>query len=176
MAPAPSDTGILARYTVDAPAWEAFVRTVRAHPHVSQRALSDASAAGRTVVVTRDALQVGRERVELAHFRVHGVNEHGAWLQLVEVDTDNRALPLPLPSDDAALAAWLVEHFRTMAARNAAAYEEMSRQAEAERRRPTLSNRMLWFVERHFIVLVLVFFFVLLPALALLAARFLEPA
>jgi hypothetical protein len=175
MARPPTDATVLARYTLDPPAWDAFVRAVRAHPHRSRLDLRDASEAGRTVVVANDAIQVGPERIDLAHFHVHRVVDQGAWLQLVELDPDYLPCPLPLPPGDAALAARLVEHFGAIAAQHTLESVLRAQRAEAERREPTLANRLLWFVERHFVACLLVLFFVVLPLGAVLVARIFGP-
>jgi hypothetical protein len=166
----PTAATVLARWTLDAPAWDAFVRAVRAHPHRSRLDLDDVSEAGRTVVVANDAIQVGRERVDLAHFHIHRVVEHGTWLQLVELDPDTLPCPLPLPAGDVALGLQMVDHFRAIAAQHTLESALLAAQAQAERSEPTLPNRILWFVERHFIACLLVFFFVVLPLGAVLAA------
>lgn len=165
-----TDATVLARYTLDTRAWDAFVRAARAHPQGRRLDLREATEAGRTIVVADDAIHIGRERVDLAHFHVHGVVDHGAWLHLVELDPDTLPCPLPLPPGDAVLAARLVEHFGAMAAQHTLQSALLARQAELERNRPTLPNRLLWFVERHFIACLLVFFFVVLPLGAVLAA------
>jgi hypothetical protein len=170
MARPPTGTDVLARYTLDLPAWDAFVHAARAHPHGCRLELRDASDAGRTVVVAADALHVGRERVDLAHFHVHRVHDQGTWLQLVELDPEYLPCPLPLPAGDTALAARLVEHFGAIAAQHTLDSALLAQQAEADRREPTPSNRLLWFVERHFVACLLVLFFVVLPLGAVLAA------
>jgi hypothetical protein len=164
----PDDTSVLARWTLDAVAWVAFVRAAR--PHGSRLQLRDASEAGRTVVVANDAIQVGSERVDLAQFHIHRVVENGTWLQLIELDPDYLPCPLPLPPGDVDLGLRMVEHFRAIAAQHTLESALRSAQAEAERNEPTLSNRILWFVERHFIACLLVFFFVVLPLGSILAA------
>jgi hypothetical protein len=167
----PADALILARWTVSPDAWDAFVRAAHRHPSCRKLKLRDASDAGRTVVVGGDALHVGSERVDLTHFHVHQVVERDGWLELVELDPDALACPLPLPTDDAALAAWVRDHFRAIAGRHALEWARVSAQAAIEASRPTLSNRLLWFVERHFIACLLVFFFVVLPLGSILVAR-----
>jgi hypothetical protein len=163
------DDAILARWTLDEAAWDAFVLAVDANRPGSRLELRDATVAGRTVVVASDAIHVGRERIDLAHFHVHRVVEHGGWLQLLELDPDYLPCPLPLPTGDARLAAWALGHFRAIAARNAREWEQLSRQAEVERNRPTFANGVRRFAERHFIAWLLVFFFVVLPLGAVLA-------
>ena len=169
---APTDTGILARYTLDAAAWDAFVRAVRAHPQGHRLDLREATEAARTIVVSRDAIQVGGKRFDLAHYHVHDVVDHGTWLELRELDPDYLPCPLPLPPGDTALAASLLDHFGAIAARHTLQSSLLAQQAELERNLPTLSNRLLWFVERHFIACLLVFFLVVLPLGSLLVARF----
>jgi hypothetical protein len=168
--PAP-DIALLARYTLDPPSWNAFVRAARAHPHGCRLELRDASDAGRTVVVAGDAIHVGAERVDLRHFHVHRIVDQGTWLQLVELDPDAPPCPLPLPPGDTALAATLVEHFGDIAAHHSLESTLLAQAAEAEQREPTPSNRVLWFVERHFIACLLVLFLVVLPIGAVLLAR-----
>jgi hypothetical protein len=117
---------------------------------------------------------VGRERIDLASFHVHVVVDHGTWLELRDADSDYYARPLPLPGD-ALLAALVREHLLALAAANTAESDLRMAEYEAERRRPTASNRVLWFVERHFIACLLATFFVVLPLVALLAAWLFGP-
>ena len=166
----PTDTATLARYTLDPAAWDAVTRAVRAHLQRSHRVLRDASDAGRTIVIAGDAIHIGPETLDLAHFHMHRVVDWGTWLQLDELDPDTVSFPLPLPPGDTALAARLVEHFGAIAAQHTLDSALLAQQAEAERRMPTLPNRLLWFVERHFIACLLVLFFVVLPLGAVLAA------
>ena len=84
-------------------------------------------------------------------------------------------MPIPLPADDAALATRVLADLHAHVGQARRQAEERTRRYEEERMRPTPSNRMLWFVERHFIVVLLLLFFVLLPAFALLAAWFAGP-
>lgn len=165
-----TDNSILFRWTLDAPAWDAFVRAVRTHPQGRRLKLGDASEAGRTMVVANDVLHVGNERADLAHFHVHRVVEHDSWLQLDELDPDYLPCPLPLPTDDAELSARLVEHFRQIAAHHTLQSALLAEQAALEASRPTRSNRLRWFVERHFVACLLVFFFVVLPLGSVLVA------
>jgi hypothetical protein len=171
----PEDAPVLARWTVDPAAWRAFVHAVRTHAQHPRAApshfeLADAATeAERTVIVAGDAIHVGTQRVDLDRAFVTELVEHPDWLQFGAADGDFESwmYPVPVPPREAA---HVLGHLRARVAVHAAELARITREAEEERRRPTPSNRLLWFVERHFIVLLLVLFFVVLPGIAVLVA------
>jgi hypothetical protein len=68
-------------------------------------------------------------------------------------------VPVPVAVQARAEAARIADHFT-------ARLREERRIEEEKRARPTFSNRLLKFVEDHFILALLLFFFVLIPGVA----------
>jgi hypothetical protein len=162
---------ILAEWTLDAGAWRAFLDQLhaRAQQPGYARAIAgfadDASEAERTVTAASDSILVGKARFDLNRWWPERVVEHAAWIEFFSdpQDEPTRVFLVPFPPGKATQAAQVAAHFRAL-------MDERDRRVHEELTRPTPSNRLLWFVERHFIALLLVFFFVLLPLGAVLVA------
>ena len=150
-------------WMVDRATWREFVDAVRTYeqqPRASRCALdlsAEPPAIGLEVVVQENQVQVGERRFSLIGFEGLRVTLQPAWLEF-EDEYGNYFYPVPVPRHARADAARIATRFtETMAA--------AVREAEEERARPTLNNRLLTWVEQHFILVLLLFFFVLLPAI-----------
>src|SRR5688572_8142447 len=101
----PSDAEVLARWTHDAPAWRRFVLALRdcSRPGFIDRAKGldeDAPDAGRTVVVTRDAVFLGDERFDFGHYYYPRLAQGAHWLELDdESENAHLGVPIPMPTD-----------------------------------------------------------------------------
>ncbi|MBA3560693.1 MAG: hypothetical protein H0W30_19105 [Gemmatimonadaceae bacterium] len=167
------DEKLLAEWSVDESTWREFIRAIQHYAEQPGGASLGVSfpkefpPAGVTVAVREDALFVGRDAFDMRLWIGMQVTLREHWLEfLPEPDERPHAIfPVPVPSRMRADAALVAGHFTAVAA-------ECSRIAAEQRARPTFSNRLLTLVERHFIVAVLLFFFVLLPVLVGVVAAF----
>jgi hypothetical protein len=156
---------VLAYWTVDAATWRQFVSTVRRYqqlPAVDHCALQlrdEVPAGGVEVLVTEHAVSVGAEKFDFLYADSLAVTLRESWLEFGSdpSDTDRYIFPVPIDDRSRAEAARVADHFTHQMA-------ERSRLAMEARARPTLSNRLLNFVEGHFVLATLLFFFVLIPA------------
>lgn len=159
---------ILARWVVDAEALHNFVRETRLRSKrgafVPEDLLKEcekhATGAGLEVVVREDALFVG-EWGSPNWF--DDVQVHETWMRFI--GDEGYQIPVPLAAGARAEA----ERIATLySARYSRARAKEQRRFNEERARPTWNNRLLNFVEIHFVWLVLGFFFVLIPLFVLL--------
>jgi hypothetical protein len=161
--PRPIETA-LAFWVVDAATWRAFVRAVRTSaeqtgvPHNTHKLRDELPADGLEVVIREDSVHVGRERFEFIYLHM-GVTLREGWLEFDASlgDGDSCIFPVPVPAQARSEAARIADYFTQRSA-------EQYRREKEERARPTLSNRLLNFVEGHFVLSMFIFFFVLLPA------------
>jgi len=117
------------------------------------------------VVVRHDAIFVGDECLSLQFSECEDPHLRDEWLEFT-CDKDYTApyfFPIPVPATARANAVWVVTHFRQ-------ALAERARQLAEAHDAPTFSNRLRKFVEAHFILVLLLFFFVVLPGAAVLFA------
>ncbi len=159
---------LLARWVVDGAALRDFVRETRLrskwYTHVPADLLKEcerhAGGAGLEVVIREDAVFVG-EWGSPDSFDAVRVQE--TWMEFL--GEEGYQVPVPLAPGARAEAERVAAVYTARYARDRA---EAQRQFEEERARPTWNNRLLNFVEAHFVWLLLVFFFVLIPLFALL--------
>ncbi len=162
------DETILARWMVDAAALHNFVRETRLRSKrfsfVPEDLLKEcekhAACAGLEVVVREDAVFVGEWGSANCFYEVQA---HETWMRFV--GDEGYHIPVPLAPGARAEAERIAAIY---SARYSQARAEEQRQFNEERARPTWNNRLLNFVEAHFVWLVLGFFFVLIPLFVLL--------
>ena len=164
---------ILTRWTVDEATWRKFQADVHRYlkqpraPACVLKSLDRSAPHGLEVIVRDDAVFVGDERLSLQFSECEDPHLREEWLEFA-CDKDYTAphfFPIPVPANARANAVWVVNHFRR------ALGERARLMAEADEA-PTASNRLRRFVEAHFILVLLVFFFALLPGAAVLVAYF----
>ena len=134
----------------------------RAHVHASL-SLHQPAPDALEVVVREDAVFVGHERLSLQFSECEEPHLGEEWLEFA-CDNDYTALhffPIPVPAGARANAVWAVDHFRRAVA-------EPARLLAAAHAASTTPNRLRKLVEAHFILFVLLLFFVLLPGVVLL--------
>ena len=162
---------ILTRWTVDDATWREFAANVHRSlklpraPACVLKSLNQPPPTRLEVVVRNDAIFVGDECLSLQFSECEDPYLREHWLEFA-CDRDYTApyfFPIPVPAAARPHAAWVVDHFRRALA------ERARLMAEADNA-PTLSNRVRKWVEAHFIMVVLLFFFVLLPGAAVIAA------
>ncbi len=161
------DETILARWVVDADALREFARESRLRSKRSfvpvellKECDKHSAGAGIEVVLREDAFFVGEWSSPNAFSQVH---VHETWMQFI--GDEGYQIPVPLARGARAEAERIAAHYETLYTRER---EEAIRRFAEERARPTWNNRLLNFVEAHFIWLLLGFFFVLIPLLVLL--------
>jgi hypothetical protein len=162
------DETILARWVVDAAALRNFVRETRLRSNWYSSVPKDllkecekhATGAGLEVVVREDAVFVG-EWGSPNWF--YAVQVHETWMQFM--GDEGYHVPVPLHPGARAEAEQVAVIYSAL---DEQARVEAQRQFNEERARPTWNNRLLNFVESHFVWLVLGFFFVLIPLFLLL--------
>lgn len=169
---------VLASWSVDAPTWRAFVRAVGAYatqpgpraPSFFKFDEQPPSPAGAEVVIRDDALFVGTHAADIPWPPT--VTLRPDWLEFYFAPSDGGWFIVPAPVSLAARteAARVAEHFGRREAEALRRNAEAQRAAAEERARPTLRNRLLNVVEGHFILILLAFFFILLPAVVGLIA------
>ena len=159
----------MARWTVPPEEVREFTARVRAAsaslpfpPRDLLRACDKSPPTGLEVVCREDGIWVGGWSVLFLYNGPVRVRLEGEGL-VVEVDGGSYELPIPVARSARAEAARVVAEYARMA-------EEETRLAIAERNAPTWQNRLLTVVERHFALVTLGFFFVLVPALVMLLA------
>ena len=162
---------VLTRWTVDEATWREFAANVHRYidepraPTCLLRSLDQPTPRQLEVVVRDDAIFVGDESLSLQFSECEEPHLRDEWLEF-RCDNDYTApqfFPIPVPAAARANAAWVVTHFRR-------ALAERARQLAEAQDAPTFSNRLRKFVEAHFIVVLLVLFFVVLPGAAVLVA------
>ncbi len=159
---------ILARWVVDAAALQSFAQETRLRSKRSSFVLEDllmecekhATGAGLEVVVREDAVFVGQWGSPNWFYEVQVEETSMRFL-----GDEGYHIPVPLAPGARAEAERIAGIY---AARYAQARAAEQRHFEEERARPTRNNRLLHFVEAHFVWLVLGFFFGLLPLFVLL--------
>ena len=162
---------ILTRWTVDEVTWRDFAANVRRYiaspsaPACVLKSLNQPAPHALEVVVRDDAIFVGDEWLSLQFSECEDPHLREEWLEFA-CDKDYTAphfFPIPVPATARANAVWVVNHFRQ-------ALAERARQLAEADAAPRFSNRLRKFVEAHFIVVLLVFFFIVLPGAAVLFA------
>ncbi len=159
---------ILARWFVDAAALHSFVRETRLRSKrfsfVPEDLLKEcekhATGAGLEVVVREDAVFVGEWGSPNWFYEVQ---VHETFMRFT--GDEGYHIPVPLAPGARAEAERIAAIY---AARYSRALAEEQRQFNEGRARPTWNNRLLNFVEAHFVWLGLGFFFVLIPFIVLL--------
>jgi len=149
----------IASWTIPAATWAAFVAQVEAEaaepgaPGLSLRR-RHASAGDVEVALFEDAAWVGEDELALVYLDEWEVALRQDRLAFADrLDAPAWIFPVPLPdAESAALARRWLDH--------QAAENERERLARAA---PTWRNRLLDWVEGHFVLAMLLFFFVLLP-------------
>jgi len=169
----PNET-ILASWLVDATTWRNFVRSVRAHdqqPGYIARSywkFKDESPgpADVEVVIRDDAFFVGSYSLGIAYAPTT-VTFRPEWLEFQYDQSEGPSfiVPVPVPPAARAQAARMAEYFTQKSQDAAQKNAESARKAAEERARPTLSNRLLNALEGHFILCMLLFFFVQIPGI-----------
>lgn len=162
------DETILARWWVDAAGLHHFVREKRLRSQlfsfVPEELLKEcekqASGAGLEVVVREDAVFVGEWGVPNWFY---GVQVYETWMQFM--GDDGYHIPVPLAPGARAEAERVAGIYSSL---DSQARAEAQRQFDEERAKPTWNNRILIFVEVHFVWFLLGFFFILIPLIVLL--------
>jgi hypothetical protein len=124
----------------------------------------DAPESARRISITDDEARVGKRRFEPVYADHFGVDIESHWLALLhDVDHPRSVFVVPFGADQRALAEQGAERlYRTV--------EGHARERAAARARPVWHNRLLDWVEAHFVLAMLLFFFVLLPGGSVLVA------
>jgi len=173
----PKIENVLAYWTVDAATWREFAATVRRYQqlpgvdHCALKLRDDVPASSVEVVVREESVSVGKERFDFIYAESLSVTLRESWLEFGSDPFDTQAYIFPVPIDarSQAEAARIADHFTHQIA-------ERFRIAAEERAKPTLSNRLLNFVEGHFALAMFLVFFVLIPGVVgiihLLTLRF----
>lgn len=154
----------LAYWRVDAATWHRFVvalRQFQQQPGATHCALElkdRVPADGVEVLVGEHTVSVGGTEFDFLYADSLQVTLREGWLEFGSDPSDTQSYFFPVPVDERSRseAARVADHFTRQIA-------ERSQQAAEERGRPTLSNRLLNFVEGHFALAMFLFFFVLLP-------------
>ncbi|MBK6779954.1 MAG: hypothetical protein IPJ95_01060 [Gemmatimonadetes bacterium] len=160
------DEVILGRWTVDPAALREFTTRVRTHfgdspfpPHDLLKACDKAARSGLEVVCRDDAVLVGPWCLAFLYNGVSEVRLEEHWLHF-EMEGGQYFLPVPVGPGNRAEAARMVEVYARQQAEETRRYRE-------ERDAPTLNNRLLTFVETHWVWAALGFFFVVIPLVVL---------
>ena len=162
---------VLTRWPVDQTTWYEFAADVRRYiaapraPACVLKSLDQPPPRALEVVIRDDAVFVGDEWLALEFSECDEPHLRDGWLEFA-CDKDYTAphfFPIPVPAHARANAAWVVNHFRQALA------ERARRLAQADAA-PTFSNRLRKWVEAHFIMVVLLFFFVVIPGAAVIFA------
>lgn len=162
---------ILARWFVDAAGLRDFLREMKLlskRSHASKALLKEceehSAAAGVEVVIRDDALFVGEWGAPnvFSYIRVHET-----WMEFT--GDEGYEIPVPLARGARSEAEWVAARYEMIDTR---AREESNRRFAEERARPTWNNRVLNFVEGHFVWVLLGFFFVLIPLVVLVLGFF----
>lgn len=161
------DEIILARWVVGADELRDFTREARLRSkrsYVPTELLKEcdrcSASAGVEVVFREDAFFVGEWVSPNAFSEVH---VHETWMQFI--GDEGYQIPVPLARGARAEAERIAVRYEALYTR---AQEEAIRRFTEERARPTWNNRLLNFVEAHFIWVLLGFFFVLIPLVVLM--------
>jgi hypothetical protein len=172
MAKRHKDEIILASWYVDAVTWRTFARAVRAHDaQAGQEPRSclkfkeePPTMSGAEVVVRDDAVFIGPHAMTTGYLSEATLRDE--WLEILLEPSDGGPCIVPVPVSAAARpeAARVTEHLLRIAAEHAQKATEAARRDAEARALPTVNNRALNIVERHFVLILLGFFFVLLPA------------
>lgn len=167
-----ADEVILASWYVDAATWRAFVLAVRAHdaqPGYIPRSCikfkeEPPTMSGAEVVVREDAVFIGPLSETTSY--LSSATLHELWLEILLEPSDGGhfIVPVPVPAGARAEAVRATEHLSRLAAESARLTAESAREYAEQRARPTLNNKALNIVERHFALATLGFFFVVVPA------------
>lgn len=163
-----TDEVILGRWSVGPEALRLFTAKVRARfgksiysPRPMLEACDAAARDGLEVVCRDDAVFVGTWVLAFDYNGVSGVRLEDDWL-LFEMEGGEYDIPVPVGANGRAEAARMADEYMRMGA------EEVRRYREA-RAAPTLNNRLLDIAEKHFVWVILGFFFLLIPAVVFLA-------
>jgi hypothetical protein len=166
------DEVILGSWFVDAATWRKFVRAVRAYDARAERGPRSAvkfkeeppSIAGAEVVIRDDAVFVGPHAMTTGYLTEATLRDQ--WLEILLDPSEGGPCIVPVSVSAGARpeAARVAEHLSRLAAEHARKAAEEARQNAEARAAPTLSNRALNVIEGHFVLFMLGFFFVLLPA------------
>jgi hypothetical protein len=160
---------VLTRWTVDAATWRQFAANVHRYidapraPACVLKSRDQPAPQRLEIIVREDAVFVGDECLSLQFSECEDPHLRDEWLEF-SCDNDHTAphfFPIPVPANARTNAVWVVNHFRQ------ALMDRARRLAEADDA-PTFSNRLRKAVEAHFILVLLLFFFVLLPGAAVL--------
>ena len=162
---------ILTRWTVDEATWREFAADVHRYleqpraPACVLKSLDQPPPDQLEVVVRDDAIFVGDECLNLQFSECEDPHLREHWLEFA-CDRDYTAphfFPIPVPPAAKPNAVWVVNHFRRRL------MERARLMTEADNA-PTISNRLRKWVEAHFIMVVLLFFFAVLPGAAVIMA------
>lgn len=162
---------VLTRWTVDEATWREFAANVHRYlaapraPKCVLKSLDQPAPQWLEVVVREDAIFVGDECLSLQFSECDEPHLRDGWLEFA-CDRDYTApyfFPVPVPANARANAAWVVNHFRQ-------ALSQRARQLAEAQDAPTFSNRLRKLVEAHFVLVLLLLFFVVLPGAAVLIA------
>ena len=155
--------GVLARWTVDAETWrglaEERARLERGTRQSSPATRQESPPSGIEVVVCEDAVYIGRDEWS-PMFAAVGIRAtlQGSWLILEwATDESDSLVRVPVAPTAHADAERVARHFNS-------AYEARVKEAVEARAKDTSANRLLTWIEGHFVLFVLLFFFVLIPA------------
>ena len=162
---------ILTRWTVDEATWREFAGNVHRYleqpraPACVLKNLDRPAPHSLEVVVREDVIFVGEEWLSTEFSECQDPLLREEWLEF-SCDNDHSTphfFPIPVPPAAKPHAAWVVNHFRRRL------MERARIMAEADDA-PTTSNRLRKWVEAHFIMVLLLFFFVVLPGAATIVA------
>jgi hypothetical protein len=167
------DEIVLATWLVDAVTWRSFVRALREHDARAERGPRSAmkfkdeeprSSAGVEVVVREHAVFIGPHAETTSYLSSATLRE--LWIEILLEPSDGGwfIVAVPVPTVARAEAARVVEHLSRIVAENERLNAQAAREYAEARALPTLNNRALNIVERHFALVALGFFFVVLPA------------
>jgi hypothetical protein len=168
----PKET-ILVQWTIDESLWRVFLkikenrdRDDEPHPpYVTFTPPKEFPASGIDVVIRDDAVFVGKKCVHEYVYEggYHNMGVREAILGIYRSsDGGGYVYLLPIAHHALADATLVVERF--------AAEDKEAARIQAEKdAMPTLRNRLLWWVQKHFILTVLLIFFVIIPLIALCA-------
>ena len=168
MAKRHSGETILVQWTIGESLWRDFLREKEERYRERRHCLTFTPpdpfpVSGIEVVIRDDAIFVGGECVREYVYDggYHGFSVNESILEMyLSSDTTTYVYLLPITRGALADAKRVVE-------RLTAEDSEQARIRAAERARPTLRNRLLWWIEAHFVLAMFAFFFGLLPLFVL---------
>ena len=152
-------------WTVDADAWREALEAHAALGLPARHPLQlDAPESDRCVRITDDEARVGRHRFEPIYAEHFGTSVQSHWLDLFyDAHYPGSAFVVPFAPHQRALAEQGAERLHRTLADNA-------RERAEARARPVWHNHLLDWVEAHFVLAMLLLFFVLIPGASILVA------